>query len=87
MPRTLLGLRLGLGLGLGTFSTCTRKSTADRAAWKMAMFRASTELREYFIGGPPPCVSGPYADAVNAIIEAMQTGQGIDVPYLGRMAV
>lgn len=73
--------------GLGTFSTCTRKATADRAACKMAMFRASTQLRECINGGPPPTVSGPHADAANAIIEAMQNGDGIDVPLLGRMAV
>lgn len=73
--------------GLGTFSTCTRKSTVDRAACKMAMFRASAELRAHATGGPPPLVSGPHAEVVNAIIEAMQIGQGIDVPGLGRMAV
>jgi nucleoid DNA-binding protein len=73
--------------GFGTFSTCTRKATADRVACKMAMFRASTELREYASGGPPPPVSGPHADVVSVIIEAMQSEQGVDVPLLGRMAV
>jgi nucleoid DNA-binding protein len=73
--------------GLGTFSTCTRKATADRAACKMAMFRASTELREYASGGPPPPVSGPHVEVVSVIVEAMQSEQGIDVPLLGRMAV
>ena len=73
--------------GLGTFSTCTRKPTADRVACKMAMFRASTELREYASGGPPPPVSGPHAEAVSVIIETMQSSQGIDVPLLGHMAV
>ena len=73
--------------GLGTFSTCTRKATSDRAACKMAMFRASTELREYAVGGPPPHVSGPHAEVVNCIIEAMCSEHGIDVPNLGRMAV
>jgi nucleoid DNA-binding protein len=73
--------------GFGTFSTCTRKAIADRVACKMAMFRASTELREYASGGPLPPVSGPHADVVSVIIEAMQNEQGVDVPLLGRMAV
>ena len=73
--------------GLGTFSTCTRKATAGRVACKMAMFRASTELREYASGGPPPPVSGPHAEVVSVIVEAMQCEQGVDVPLLGRMAV
>ena len=73
--------------GLGTFSTCTRKATADRVACKMAMFRASTELREYASGGPPPPVSGPHAEVVRVIVEAMQSEQDVDVPLLGRMAV
>jgi len=73
--------------GFGTFSTCTRKATSDRVACKMAMFRASTELREYASGGPPPPVSGPHAEVVRAIVEAMQGEQGVNVPLLGRMAV
>jgi len=73
--------------GLGTFSTCARKAMADRVACKMAMFRASTELREYASGGPPPPVSGPHAEVVSVIVEAMQSEQGVDVPLLGRMAV
>lgn len=60
---------------------------ADRVACKMAMFRASTELREYASGGPPPPVSGPHAEVVSVIVEAMQSEQGVDVPLLGRMAV
>ena len=73
--------------GLGTFSTCTRKATAARVACKMAMFRASAELRQYASGGSPPRVSGPHADVVNVIVRAMQSEQGVDVPLLGRMAV
>jgi len=73
--------------GLGTFSTCTRKATTDRLACKMAMFRACTELREYASGGPLPTVSGPNAEVVRAIIEAMQNEQGIEIPLLGHMAV
>lgn len=73
--------------GLGTFSTCTRKATGDRAACKMAMFRASTELREHASGGPPPPVCGPHTEVVRVIIDAMQSEQGVDVPLLGRMAV
>lgn len=73
--------------GLGTFSTCSRKGSADRAACKMAMFRASAALREYASGGPPPAVSGPRAELARVIIEAMQSERGIDVPLLGRMAV
>jgi len=73
--------------GLGTFSTCTRKATAGRVARTMAMFRASAELREYASGGPPPPVSGPHAEVVSVIIDAMQSEQGVDVPLLGRMAV
>ena len=73
--------------GLGTFSTCTRKPTAKRVACKMAMFRASAELREYATGGPPPSVSGPHAEVVSVIVRAMQSEQGVDVPILGRMAV
>lgn len=73
--------------GLGTFSTCTRKAVAGRVACKMAMFRASTELREYSSGGPPPLVSGPHAEVVRVIVEAMQSERGVVVPLLGRMAV
>jgi len=51
------------------------------------MFRASTELREYASGGPPPPVSGPHSEVVSVIVEAMQSEQGVDVPLLGRMAV
>ena len=72
--------------GMGTFSTCERRATADRAACKIAMFRASAELREYASGGPLPRVSGPHAEVVNRLIEAMCSEQGIDVPSLGRMA-
>ncbi len=73
--------------GLGAFSTCTRKATAGRAACKMAMFRASTELREYANGGASPPVSGPHSLAVRVLVEAMQSETGIDVPLLGRLAV
>jgi hypothetical protein len=73
--------------GLGTFSTCIRKATAERVICKMAMFRASAELREYANGGPPPPVFGPHAEVVRVIVEAMQSEQGVEVPLLGRMAV
>ena len=73
--------------GLGTFSTCIRKATTDRVPCKMAMFRASAELREYASGGRPPPVSGPHADVVRVIVEAMQSERGVVVPLLGRMAV
>ena len=73
--------------GFGTFSTCTRKATVDRAACKMAMFRPSAELREYASGGPPPPVSGTHSEIVKSIVEAMQSEHGIEVPCLGRMAV
>ena len=53
----------------------------------MAMFRASAELREHVVGGPPPSVSGPHAEVVSFIVEAMQSEQGVNVPLLGRMAV
>ena len=84
---TLLDGKLHRTPGLGTFSTCTRKATAGRVACTMAMFRASAELREYASGGPPPPVSGPHAEVVSVIIDAMQSEQGVDVPLLGRMAV
>ena len=73
--------------GLGTFSTCTRKATATRAACKMAMFRASAELREYATGGSHPLVTGPHIEVVNKVIEAMITGPGVEIPGLGLMAV
>ena len=73
--------------GLGTFSTCTRKASPNRVPRKMAIFRASAELREYAAGGPPPCMSGPHAGVVSTIANAMQFEQGVDVPLLGRMAV
>jgi nucleoid DNA-binding protein len=84
---TLLRGKRHQTLGLGTFSTCTRRATAERVACKMAIFRASAELREYATGGPPPTVSGPHAEVVSVIVEAMQSEQGVDVPLLGRMAV
>ena len=73
--------------GLGTFSTCTRKAVAGQVSCKMAMFRASTELREHASGGPPPTLSGPHAEVVRVIIEAMQRERGVVVPLLGRLAV
>ncbi len=84
---TLLDGGLHRTPGLGTFSTCTRKATAKEVACKMAMFRASSELRAYATGGPPPLVSGPHAEVVGVIVEAMQSEQGVDVPLLSRMAV
>ena len=73
--------------GLGTFSTCTRRATAERVACKMAMFRASAELRAYVTGGRAPLLSRPHTEVVSFIVEAMQSEQGVDVPLLGRMAV
>ena len=84
---TLVGGKHHRTPGLGTFSTCTRKATADRVACRMAMFRASPELRTYASGGPLPLVSGPHAAVVRVIVEAMQSKQGVDLPLLGRMAV
>jgi len=74
-------------VGLGTFSTCTRKAAEGRAACKMAMFRASADLRDYAMGGSFPSVTGAHEEIVHVIIEAMQTEHGIDVPLLGHMAV
>ena len=73
--------------GLGTFSTCTRKATQSRRANTMAMFRASAELRAYASGGPAPTFAGVHAAVLAAIVKAMQSGTGIDIPRLGRMAV
>jgi nucleoid DNA-binding protein len=73
--------------GLGTFSTCIRRASPGRVACRMAIFRASAELREYAAGGPPPCISGPHAAAVSTIVNGMQFEPGIEVPLLGRMAV
>ena len=84
---TLLDGKLHRTPGLGTFSTCTRKAAAHRVACKMAMFRASAELREHASGGPAPSVSGPHAEVVSVIVEAMQSERGVVVPLLGRMAV
>ena len=84
---TLLDGKLHRTPGLGTFSTCTRKATADRVAGKMAMFRASAELRDHASGGPTPPVSGPHAEVVRDLVEAMQGERGVVVPLLGRMAV
>lgn len=73
--------------GLGTFSTCARKATAERAACRIAMFRASPELREYADGGRVPSVDRPHEDAVTAIIAGMRSELGIEVSGLGRLAV
>ena len=73
--------------GFGTFSTCTRKETADQVACRMAMFRASAELRDCASGGPVPTVCGPHAEVIRFIVDAMQNEQGIEIPLLGRMAV
>ncbi|MGK0298148.1 MAG: hypothetical protein ACI9XC_001766 [Gammaproteobacteria bacterium] len=73
--------------GPETFSTCTRKATADRVTCKMAIFRASQELRQFANGGHSPSVSGSHAEIVRVIVEAMQSEQGIDVPLLGHLAV
>ena len=72
--------------GFGTFSTCSRKATADRAACKMAMFRGSNELRDFASGGTLPTISGPHTDVIDIIIHAMLEPQGIDIPAFGRMA-
>lgn len=73
--------------GLGTFSTCTRKPTSDRAACKATMFRACAELRDYASGGPVPVVTGSHTKVVQLIIEAMQSEVGVDIPGFGCMAV
>src|SRR5258705_13261302 len=73
--------------GLGTFSTCTRRATADRCASTMAMFRASAELRAYASGGPLPTLSGRHAPAVQTIVRGMLRKEGITIPLLGRIAV
>ena len=87
VTETLLDGKRHKTSGFGTFSTCTRKATANRSSSKMAMFRASAELREYVSGGPPPLISGPHSAVVVVIVERMQSRRGIDVPRLGRMAV
>lgn len=84
---TLLGGQRHQTPGFGTFSTCTRKATGDRAACTIAMFRPSAELREHASGGQPPNISGSHVDAVNEIIGAMQGEPGADVPLLGRLTV
>ena len=73
--------------GFGTFSICTRKATKDRAACKMAMFRASTELRDYSMGGSLSAIESPHAEIIHVIIDGMQSEEGINIPNLGRMAV
>ena len=73
--------------GLGTFSVCKRRATADRCSSKMAMFRASAELRGYASGGPLPHFPGPHAKALISIVHGMRSEGGITVPLLGRMAV
>ena len=72
--------------GFGTFSTCSRKATVDRAACKMAMFRASNELRDFASGGKLPTITGPHSDVIDVIVQAMLEPQGIDIPAFGRMA-
>ena len=54
-------------LGLGTLSTCTLKASAKTTDCKMAMFRASSEVRAYVTGGPPPLVSRPHPEVVSVI--------------------
>ena len=51
------------------------------------MFRSSLELRAHASGGPPPTVSGPHAEVVQAIVEALQGDRGVDIPHLGHMAI
>jgi hypothetical protein len=53
----------------------------------MAIFRPCAELRDYASGGPPPHLSGPHAEVLSVIVEAMQSELGIVMPQLGRMAV
>jgi nucleoid DNA-binding protein len=87
ITETLLDGKRHLTPGFGTFSTCARKATAERAACKIAMFRASSELREYASGGKTPNLSGPHAELLSDIVETMQSEEGIEVPLLGRLAV
>lgn len=68
--------------GLGTFSICSRKATATRAACTIAMFRASDSLREQ-IANDDMVVAGPYAEVVASIIKGMQQPGGVDVPDFG----
>ncbi len=73
--------------GFGTFSTCSRKGASGRILCKIAMFRASSELRNFASGNSCPNISGPHTEAVRFIIEAMQSEYGIDVPLLGHLAI
>jgi len=70
----------------GTFTTCTRRATSERAATTMAMFTASTELRAYASGGPLPNFSGHHAAAMRLIAQGMLSEHGVTIPQLGRMA-
>lgn len=70
---------------LGTFTTCTRKATTDRAACTIAMFRASKELRAHVADGSDLQVSGPHAELVTSLVAAMQAEHGVDVPGLGHL--
>ncbi|MEM9301941.1 MAG: hypothetical protein AAGE01_07510 [Pseudomonadota bacterium] len=73
--------------GFGTFSTCQRKAAPGRPACRIAMFRASAELRAYAAGGDPPELGTPHQEAVRSIAVAMLAPDGVHVPGLGRFAV
>lgn len=71
--------------GFGTFSTCSRKDESGQPVCKIAMFRASSELRDFSTGGPSPTFTGPHAVVVSHIVENMQNEGGVDIPLLGQM--
>ena len=73
--------------GFGTFSTCVRKAKAGHCGSKMAMFRASPELRAFSSGDSFPSITGPHVKAITQIVTSMQSKDGVEIPLLGRMAV
>jgi len=72
--------------GFGTFSSCSRKDSLGRVICKIAMFRASSELRDFAAGGSFPDISSAHTEIITRIINAMQDSLGVEIPEFGRMA-
>ena len=69
--------------GFGTFSTCSRKDKNGNIVCTIAMFRASKELREFFLEGRKPELADQHRAPVSSIIERMKIDNRAEVPGLG----
>lgn len=72
--------------GFGIFTTCSRKSADGEQTYTIAMFRASSELRDFSQGGSCPDIESEHSETIVKIISGMSQENGIQIPGLGIMA-